>query len=443
MALLQILKLLAGPGLQPDNNQPVGPYGGGVNPSLDAGRPRFPFGTQEEFDVSSLLAPSTPGGPMGDPDSTAFDNSNAGISALLRSRPGPLAMPNDVTPAWRTQDAVAGLGGMLLAQLLGGSKAAGAYGMNYIQGKQGKAQRETQRGRENVLLRNQQDDQQWQDNVRAGQFDAGVEGDKRTRAISAKTRAEDVEFRNKQQDGLNERARLKNDAKAVDQQLKAFGMRYGLSREAALDAMYDRDMVSDELYAKLRPTIGKPTTGEAKDTAQTTAAIDKNARDQAMHLKRLADYDKDWAFREKQLTANEAKWKRDFELRQRGEDRRSDEFEWRKKNAGGIAKIDKQVFDLQQKKKGLLAIAQEWHRQNPQIFGQEVNTQQSKEALNKLRRDIAEIDARIEGLRSMGGSDAIERKRQDAQTALSQPGLSEKDKNFIRQEFFKDTGIRL
>lgn len=378
----------------------------------------------------------------------SYDAANQEVMRLLQSRPQPTQMPGQVLPAFRTPDAIgAGIG--LLSMLLGG-KGGQEFGAGLLggmgQAKQQKAQMDDRRNLQQWQLGNQQQENVWAGNLDAAKFGAGVEGDKLNRQFREQDREEDKAFREKQleatQKGLNYRAEMKDDAKKVDQQIKAFSLRYGLSREAALDALYDQDMVSDELYTKLRPTIGAPTSGEAKDASQTKAIADKNKRDQEFHAKKLLDFDKKWKVWESQGKVRDAqitKWRADTARMNTAETRQRDQFEWRKKNPAGVSYIDRQIFNEQMQITQAMAELENLAAQGNGGFLQ-VETPQMKTAISNLQRQIAGSQARITEMQALGGTNSIEVKRQLAIDAITKYPRQEKA---IRAQFRSDTGTDL
>ena len=99
---------------------------------------------------------------------------------------------------------------------------------------------------------------------------------------------------------------------------------------------------------------------------------------------------KDWAQVEK--------WKSD--TAQRGT-----EFEWKKRHGGAPSSLDNKLATLRLAKEDLLAQAEEWHDQMPEIFGREVQTANGQSALQKIQRSIAGIDAKLKMLKGMGAKE--------------------------------------
>jgi len=404
---------------------------------------------------TAAMEPSVPnyGGSI---DTSGYDAANRNLVDLLANPPAMSPMPERTSPAFRTSDAVVGGGGLLLSLLLGGGREAAGFAQNYLGAKGQRADRETQRSMQNWQIQNQQSQAAHQGKLNAAKYGAEVAEGSINRQYRDKERDEDKAFRDKQleatQKGLNYRAELKDNAKAADQQIKAMSLRYGISREAALDALYDQDRISDELYMKLRPSIGKPTAGEGKETAQTKAIADKNKRDQEIHTKKLLDFDKKWKVWESQGKVRDAqikKWQNDARVAQGNLNARNREHEWRKKNPFGVSFIDRQIFQEQLNIAEKEAELQQWMDDPAQTADAgffKAESEAKTKAAGEIQRSIAGSRARIQQLQSLGGSDAVAQKRQAAQQAideLTRGGAPESDKAKIRQYFKRDTGFDL
>lgn len=90
-----------------------------------------------------------------------------GMMNWFQSAPQQTPMPGNVAPAFRTEDAIKGGLGLLLASLLGGNQGANAFGENYVKSKLGKAEMDTQQNQQKWQMGNQQAQQ---DYLRQGQM---------------------------------------------------------------------------------------------------------------------------------------------------------------------------------------------------------------------------------------------------------------------------------
>ncbi len=148
---------------------------------------------------TSPMEPSAPvyGNLSGPVDSSGFDIANRGLIELLANPPQMSAMPERVTPAFRTADAMAGGGGLLLSYLLGGKNEAAGFAQGYMGSKGKKADQETQTLLQNWQQQNQQNQANYQGKVSAAKYGADVEGDKLNRAYSERNRSETQADKNK------------------------------------------------------------------------------------------------------------------------------------------------------------------------------------------------------------------------------------------------------
>jgi hypothetical protein len=394
--------------------------------------------------ITTPMEPSVPNyGNLTPPiDTSGYDNANAQIMALLANTPQMTPQPKAVQPAFRTQDALIGGGGALLSLLLGGGKAAEAFTGNYLGGKMGKAQQDTQTLLQNWQQQNQQNQVNYQGKVSAAKYGADVEGDKLNRQYRERDR-EDA------QSGKMDEARLKSQLKIQEEAAKSQHRTSVEEKKALLRRLPPearKILAEQQGYSQaFADAMSELTVEEHEKKVKTGLAQNKDKRDAEIHVKKMKELDEKigrFSFLNKKDDAQIKKWESDTLNQTANRGQRIAEFEWRKKNATGISVADKKVFDLQTRKAGLIAESQTWDAQAPNAFGAPLVTENHKLAKEKIQREIANIDAQINRLRSIGGTDTISQKRQAAIEALRNV-QSEADKNFIRREFLKDTGVPL
>lgn len=397
------------------------------------------------------LQPQTPS--YGDLSDPTLRNSRLNFLDILSNPPQMQAPPQPVQPALRTPDAITGLLALIAAMTgKNGQELAGGITQGWTGAKIGKAQQDTQLAQQQNQFQNQQAQQDYASRANVAKAQLGFAEDDESRAYNERARKEQdaalLERTKATQEGLNYRAGLKGDQKKLDQALKAVGLRYNVSREAAIDILYDQGAIDDETYAKIRPQVGKPTTGEIKDTAQTANTEARTKTENALRDKRLRDFDDKHNKNEQWLQQSEEtikKWKAELRIKQQNANTSrmkagtaAERLEWQKTNKAGVSAIDKKIAALQTKKAGMIAEAETWKGQMGDIPGLiERRTPQANSALAKIQRQIASIDAQIKNLRDLGGTDSISTLRQQAMDAINK---YPKQADFIRKQFKADTG---
>lgn len=402
-----------------------------------------------------IMEPQSPNyGDLSDPN---LRNARQDLLSILAAPPQMQAPADPVQPAFRTPDAITG-GLALLAALLGGRGgrefAQGAAG-GWAGAKQGKAQQDTQTRQRQIDFQNQQTAQDYNAQANVAKAKLGFVEDDDKRAYSERAQKQQdaalLERVKATQEGQTERAKIKADSNALNQKIKAVGLRYNVGREAAIDILFDQGLLDDEMYASLRSQVAKKTTGEVKDDAQAkNIESQMKARDAELD-KKLRKYDDE----HKKVDPLIKKWEADTKIKQQNANTARmnantsransqttrDRFEWQKKNPAGVSKVDREIFNLQKTKAGLLAEAETWKQQTGNVPGMiERNTSQSAAALAKIQRSLAAVDAKLKKLREFGGGDSVDSLREAAEEAIRQ----RPDKaDFIRKRFKQDTGFDL
>lgn len=227
----------------------------------------------EGLDIPTNLNPNTP--PMdplralGYEVETAARNRDAGRGRLrdLYTRPLPQA-PQEQLPSFGTKDiATAGIPALLLS-LFGRGKDAADYLQGFASGKFSRADlsnRAAQLGYQQQLQQLQRDQDLARMDLGFANDDYGDAVNQLATRMKADRTAEEERAR---QEGMNYRSRLKSDANALNQAIKAVSLRHDVGREAAIDILFDQGFIDDELYSRLRPQVARRTTEEQKGAAQ-------------------------------------------------------------------------------------------------------------------------------------------------------------------------------
>lgn len=405
------------------------------------------------LEMSPPMGPMEPGVPdygdlSGPIDTSGYDNANSKVMGLLGNRPQMNPMPNQTLPAFRTPDAI-GAGVALLSMLIGG-KGGQELGAGILggmgQGKMNKAQMDDRRSLQQWQLGNQQQQDNYQGELQSAKFGAEVEGDKLNRQYKERDREDaqsgKMEFERMKQAHQLQRDQSKFDSDERKSKWRAIGSKLSPAGRSKMIAELGYNQEMQEVFGEL-------TVEEELKQSQSQSVKDKNKRENELHGPRLQKLNKEIAQFEvinRKHEAQIAKWENDTLHQTATLGQRKAEHQWRVKNKAGISEADKKVFDLQTQKASLLAKAQAWHSQAPQIFGKEVLLKEQDDGLKKLQIEIAGIDAKINRLRAVGGSDAVAQKRAAAQQAIDQltaAGAPEADKNKIRHFFKRDTGFDL
>lgn len=132
-----------------------------------------------------------------------------GMMNWFQSAPQQTPMPGNVAPAFRTEDAIKGGLGLLLASLLGGNQGANAFGENYVKSKLGKAEMDTQQNQQKWQMGNQQAQQDYQRQGQMAQFglrNAEQDYEQQLQEQEKILKAKELDVRNQQVDA--EKARM-------------------------------------------------------------------------------------------------------------------------------------------------------------------------------------------------------------------------------------------
>jgi hypothetical protein len=212
--------------------------------------------------------------PATKPDPLApVNDARAQLLQLLMQAPQATPAPAPVNPAYRTEDAIKGGLGLLLASLLDGGRGASQFTQGYVGGKQNIADQKTQLNNQNWQIENQNRQNQYGTNVNVAKTKLGFAEDDFNRQYQEEQRAKADEAAlqriQEQQKGLNYRADLKSDDKAIDQAMKALSAKFGINRETALGMLHSEGRISDETYNRILPLAKQMDAGELNTIAKT------------------------------------------------------------------------------------------------------------------------------------------------------------------------------
>lgn len=218
------------------------------------------------------------------PDMSGVNAAREQMMRWFQQAPQQTPMPGNVAPTFRTEDALKGGLGLLLASLLGGNQGANAFGENYVKSKLGKAEMDTQQNQQRWQMGNQQ--AQMADQRQGKMLDFQLNNAEQdyqrayNESLNDKAQKDRVELEKIRQEGLNRRADLNKDGKALAQAMKAMGMKYSTSRVGALSMLHSQGEISDETFIKMKAIaeqedIGEQTQRQKFETAKVMDPIRK------------------------------------------------------------------------------------------------------------------------------------------------------------------------
>jgi hypothetical protein len=300
------------------------------------------------------------------------------IIAQMKKSPTPEGPAKPSMPIYGTEDAVKGGLGLLLSVMLGGNQGLASFAQSYAGQKQNLANKKTLAEQQNIDFRNQQNLEGYNRLLQTLQVELGFKEDERDR------QQRDYERRVARAEASKAKAEKPDDS-AIDTYVKARASSDRTSNANALKLLFKEGHIGPEEYLRLLPKY------EMGDSLQLYEDANKKSTET---IDRWQSQMGSPSYSQIPSGSSYSSFPKEA-------------ADWLTKNQSGFSKADLEIDSLQQQKAFLAEAAAKWREKN----GMKGNAMDS--TLQIIRNKINTIEAQIQSLTRLGGTDVISRKRQN------------------------------